>query len=134
MLQFKKPYKVSRCELRWTNEYIKYLNGQDVCWKEVVVSFDGNFDHIYYQSLLNKICTDAYGLPCNKEQSSFTEYCERMRDMQKGDVSKAKKGNWSNDSSADDDSSDDDSSDEEWTNTRGFCRWSGMRFQAANES
>ena len=37
--------------------------------------------------------------------------CERMRNMQKDDVSKAKKKNWS-DGLSSDDSSDDDSSDE----------------------
>ena len=39
------------------------------------------------------------------------ELCERMRNMQKDDASKAKKKNWS-DGSSSDDSSDDDSSDE----------------------
>ena len=52
-----------------------------------------------YEFIFKKPYIDAYGVPCDKEQSSFAEFCERMRDMQKGEVLKVKKGNWSDDSS-----------------------------------
>ena len=61
------------------------------------MGIDGHMSYRHsYDRHTKKTHSDAYGVLCDKEQSSFTAFCERMSDMQKGDVSNAKeKGNWS---------------------------------------
>mmetsp|Transcript_2427 Transcript_2427/g.2817 ORF Transcript_2427/g.2817 Transcript_2427/m.2817 type:complete len:87 (+) Transcript_2427:461-721(+) len=55
-----RPDKVQKYDLRWTDEYSKYLKGHRVSWKEVMLFGDQMF-------ILNNgiVYADSDGVPCD---------------------------------------------------------------------
>ena len=69
-------------DLRWTDAYAKYLKGQNVRWKKVMLIEDRMFvlkDGHSDSDSDAFLYVDAYGVPCNKEQSSLAAFEALLR-------------------------------------------------------